>query len=71
MKPGDIIYLDKKHRRADKEHIVHVVREGENDGFIERLIVDADRQYQVGNLYLLDITPLSDVRLSLIHILLS
>lgn len=26
------------------------------------MIVDADRQYQVGNLYLLDITPLSDVR---------
>ena len=38
------------------------VREGQNDGFIDRLIVDADRQYQVGNLYLLDITPLSDVR---------
>ena len=30
LKPGDIIYLDKKHRRADKEHIVHVVREGES-----------------------------------------
>ena len=28
LKPGDIIYLDKKHRRADKEHIVHVVRGG-------------------------------------------
>ena len=28
------------------------VREGQNDGFIDRLIVDADRQYQVGNLYL-------------------
>ena len=38
------------------------VREGQNDGVIDRLIVDADRQYQVGNLYLLDITPLSDVR---------
>ena len=25
-----IIYLDKKHRRADKEHIVHVVRGGES-----------------------------------------
>lgn len=25
LKPGDIIYLDKKHRRADKEHVVHVV----------------------------------------------
>ena len=30
LKPGDIIYLDKKHRRADKEHIVHVVRGGES-----------------------------------------
>ena len=30
LKQGDIIYLDKKHRRADKEHIVHVVREGES-----------------------------------------
>ena len=25
-----LFYLDKKHRRADKEHIVHVVREGES-----------------------------------------
>ena len=30
LKPGDIMYLDKKHRRADKEHIVHVVRGGES-----------------------------------------
>ena len=30
LKPGDIIYLDKKHHRADKEHIVHVVRGGES-----------------------------------------
>ena len=30
LKPGDIIYLDKKHRRADKEHIIHVVRGGES-----------------------------------------
>lgn len=27
---GDILYLEKKHRRADKEHIVHVVRGGES-----------------------------------------
>lgn len=38
------------------------VREGQNDEFIDRLIADADRQYQVGNLYLLDITPMSDTR---------
>lgn len=38
------------------------VREGQNEGFIDRLIADADRQYQMGNLYLLDITPMSDVR---------
>ena len=43
------------------------VREGQNDGFIDRLIVDADRQYQVGNLYLLDITPLSDVRTAYVN----
>lgn len=30
IKPGDIIYLDKKHRRADKEHIVHVVKPGDS-----------------------------------------
>lgn len=30
LKPGDIIYLDKKHRRADKEHVVHVVRSGDS-----------------------------------------
>lgn len=38
------------------------VRDGQNEGFVDRLIADADRQYQVGNLYLLDITPMSDVR---------
>lgn len=30
LKPGDILYLDKKRRRADKEHVVHVVRGGES-----------------------------------------
>lgn len=30
LKPGDIIYLDEKHRRADKEHRTHVVRAGES-----------------------------------------
>ena len=36
MKPGDIIYLNKKHRRADKEHIVNVVREGESMYYISQ-----------------------------------
>ncbi len=30
LEEGDILYLDKKHRRADKEHIVHVLRDGES-----------------------------------------
>lgn len=40
------------------------VREGQNQGFVERLMNDADRLYQVGNVYVLDITPLQDVRTS-------
>jgi LysM repeat protein len=27
---GDILYLEKKNRRADKEHFVHVLRAGES-----------------------------------------
>lgn len=38
------------------------VREGVDDGFVERLMNDADRIYQVGNVYILDVTPLSKVR---------
>ena len=38
------------------------VREGVDDGFVERLMNDADRIYQVGNIYILDVTPLSKVR---------
>ena len=30
LKVGDILYLEKKNRRADKEHIVHVLRAGES-----------------------------------------
>ena len=30
LKAGDILYLEKKNRRADKEHIVHVLRAGES-----------------------------------------
>lgn len=30
LKVGDILYLEKKNRRADKEHIVHVLRTGES-----------------------------------------
>ena len=30
LQPGDILYLEKKNRRADKEHIVHVLRAGES-----------------------------------------
>lgn len=30
LKQGDILYLEKKHRKADKQHIVHVVRPGES-----------------------------------------
>ena len=38
------------------------VREGQNEGFIDRLMDEADRQYQVGNLYIQDIAPISDSR---------
>lgn len=30
LQEGDIVYLDQKHRRADKDHIVHVVKSGES-----------------------------------------
>ena len=30
LKPGDILYLEKKNRKADKEHVVHVLRAGES-----------------------------------------
>ena len=30
LQVGDILYLEKKNRRADKEHIVHVLRAGES-----------------------------------------
>ena len=30
LQAGDILYLEKKNRRADKEHIVHVLRAGES-----------------------------------------
>lgn len=30
LKPGDVIYLEKKHKRADKAHVVHVLRGGES-----------------------------------------
>ena len=30
LKAGDILYLEQKNRRADKEHIVHVLRAGES-----------------------------------------
>lgn len=30
LKVGDILYLEKKNKKADKEHIVHVIRAGES-----------------------------------------
>ena len=30
LQPGDILYLEKKNRKAPKEHIVHVLRNGES-----------------------------------------
>lgn len=30
LQPGDILYLEKKNRKAQKEHIVHVLRAGES-----------------------------------------
>ena len=30
LRPGDILYLEKKNRKAQKEHIVHVLRAGES-----------------------------------------
>ena len=30
LQPGDILYLEKKNRKADKEHVVHVLRAGES-----------------------------------------
>lgn len=30
LQPGDILYLEKKNRKTDKEHVVHVLRAGES-----------------------------------------
>ena len=30
LRPGDILYLEKKNRKAQKEHIIHVLRAGES-----------------------------------------
>lgn len=30
LQPGDILYLERKNRKADKEHVVHVLRAGES-----------------------------------------
>ena len=30
LQVGDILYLEKKNKKADKEHIVHVIRAGES-----------------------------------------
>lgn len=38
------------------------VREGQNEGFTERLMADADRLYQVGNLYIMDVSSLENRR---------
>ena len=38
------------------------VREGQNVDFVDRLMNDADRLYQVGNIYILDISPMSDMQ---------
>ena len=49
---GEVMYLEISIR----------VREGQSEGFIDRLMADADSHYQIGNVYLQDITPLSDIR---------
>lgn len=40
------------------------VHEGTDNRFMERLMDDADRLYQAGNVYILDISPLSKVRVA-------
>ena len=30
LKPGDIVYLEKKHARADKEHVIHRIKAGDS-----------------------------------------
>ena len=30
LQPGDILYLEEKNKKADKEHVVHVLRSGES-----------------------------------------
>lgn len=49
---GNVVYLELSLR----------VREGTDNRFMERLMDDADRLYQAGNVYILDISPLSKVR---------
>lgn len=51
---GNVAYLELSLR----------VHEGTDNRFMERLMDDADRLYQVGNVYILDISPLSKVRVA-------
>ena len=51
LKVGDILYLEKKNRRADKEHIVHVVRAGESMYSIsQRYGVRLERLYKLNKM---------------------
>lgn len=38
------------------------VKEGQTDGFTDRFMADADRLYQVGNMYVLSLQPFSHIR---------
>ena len=51
LKVGDILYLEKKNRRADKEHIVHVLRAGESMYSIsQRYGVRLERLYKLNKM---------------------
>lgn len=49
---GEVLYME----------VCLRVRDGQSEGFIDRLMAEADRLYQVGNLYIQDIAPVSDSR---------
>ena len=51
LKVGDILYLEKKNRRADKEHIVHVLRAGESMYSIsQRYGIRLERLYKLNKM---------------------
>jgi LysM repeat protein len=58
LKAGDIIYLEKKKKRADKEHIIHVLRPGESmHGISQRYGIRLKNLYKLNKMGADDPSP--------------